>query len=31
MSPMIGIEENSLSSLRIVSSEDATALSCSAM
>ena len=31
MSPMIGIEENSLSSLRIVSSEDATALSWSAM
>ncbi len=31
MSPMIGIEENSLSSPRIVSSEDATALSCSAM
>ena len=31
MSPMIGIEENSLSSPSIVSSEDATALSCSAM
>ena len=31
MSPMSGIEENSLSSLRIVSSDDAIALSCSAM
>jgi hypothetical protein len=31
MPPMMGTEENSLSSLRIVSSEEATALSCSAM
>ncbi len=31
MSPMIGIEENAWSSLRMVSRDDATALSCSAM
>ena len=31
MSPMIGIEEKTLSSLRMVSSEDAIALSCSAI
>ena len=31
MSPMIGIWEKSLSSLRMVSSEEAIALSCSAM
>ncbi len=31
MSPMIGIEENAWSSLKMVSSEEAVALSCSAI